>query len=213
MSGPKPIRDSQLRPNQLKRFSNYVVDANGCWIWTGRLDRKHLYGLTSHNNRPTMAHRLFYEHFVGAIPDGYVVHHKCSVPACVNPDHLEPLSVQENIWRKPNLKLTPKQVEEIRYLGNTIGVAATTLSGQFGVPARHIRRVLTGGQWLAVGGPIRTKLPYTKWLTDKEKAQIRQMRAEGHTQTYIAKRFGVCSACISRMLKKDREQGGIGERT
>ncbi len=32
--------------------------------------------------------RRHYRERVGAIPDGYQVHHACGDPACTNPDHL-----------------------------------------------------------------------------------------------------------------------------
>jgi hypothetical protein len=39
--------------------------------------------------RQTLQHRHAYEEAHGPIPDGYVVHHRCEVRACANPDHLE----------------------------------------------------------------------------------------------------------------------------
>lgn len=45
------------------------------------------------------AHRWSYEHFVGPIPDGYVIDHLCKVTLCVNPAHLEPVTQRTNLHR------------------------------------------------------------------------------------------------------------------
>jgi hypothetical protein len=45
------------------------------------------------------AHRLSYEIHKGPIPDGLVIDHLCRVRACVNPEHLEPVTHHENIAR------------------------------------------------------------------------------------------------------------------
>ncbi len=50
-----------------------------------------------------MAHRWAYEHFIGPIPDGYQIDHKCGHTMCVNPEHLRPLLAYENVrayWRE-----------------------------------------------------------------------------------------------------------------
>jgi hypothetical protein len=47
----------------------------------------------------TQAHRLGYEIYVGPIPEGMVLDHKCRTPACVNPAHLEPVTQIENMRR------------------------------------------------------------------------------------------------------------------
>jgi len=65
-------------------FNRYQADPNtGCWLWEGA-PNKDGYGRV----RSVLAHRLFYERFVGSIPSGHVVCHKCDTPPCVNPDHL-----------------------------------------------------------------------------------------------------------------------------
>jgi hypothetical protein len=36
---------------------------------------------------------------VGPIPDGLTIDHLCRTPACVNPEHMEPVTMAENIRR------------------------------------------------------------------------------------------------------------------
>ena len=45
------------------------------------------------------AHRVSYEMHHGPIPEGLVVDHLCNTKRCVNPDHLQVLTSQENIAR------------------------------------------------------------------------------------------------------------------
>ena len=77
---------------------NSVVDAAGCWLWT-RARNRHDYGVTSYFGGSRLAHRVSYEAFVGPIPSGLVIDHLCRVPRCVNPAHMEPVTVHENTMR------------------------------------------------------------------------------------------------------------------
>ncbi len=45
------------------------------------------------------AHRWSYEYHVGPIPEGLEIDHLCRNRLCVNPDHLEPVTTQENLRR------------------------------------------------------------------------------------------------------------------
>lgn len=77
-----------------------------CWYWTGRVDRDG-YGRSTSGR---LAHRLAYQYWVGAIPDGYHVDHACHNVdlsctdgstcmhrRCVNPDHLKARLAVENL--------------------------------------------------------------------------------------------------------------------
>jgi hypothetical protein len=71
---------------------NYRVRAltgypQGCWLWSGTL-RSDGYGVVRIHGRIWRAHRLTYLNFVGPIPAGHDVLHKCDVRRCVNPTHL-----------------------------------------------------------------------------------------------------------------------------
>ena len=71
------------------RFLNLVSPEpmSGCWLWMGTGTKG--YGLAYNGTRiPERAHRLSYRLFVGAIPRGLSVLHRCDVRCCVNPDHL-----------------------------------------------------------------------------------------------------------------------------
>ncbi|KKL10344.1 hypothetical protein LCGC14_2556770 [marine sediment metagenome] len=71
---------------------------NGCWQWTSTFNNKG-YGRFWTSERVLMAHRFAYENIVGLIPDGLEIDHLCRNPACVRPNHLEPVTRRENQLR------------------------------------------------------------------------------------------------------------------
>ena len=63
--------------------------ASGCWIWTKATNERG-YGVFKvfGTRRQIKAHRATYQEFVGAIPEGMDVLHRCDNPPCCNPEHL-----------------------------------------------------------------------------------------------------------------------------
>jgi hypothetical protein len=84
----------------IERLYNKVLIGDGCWEWTGRIGNKG-YGRfdTFPPKREVPAHRVVYELMVGPVPDGLEIDHLCRNRACVRPDHLEPVTRQENCRR------------------------------------------------------------------------------------------------------------------
>lgn len=80
-----------------ERFDQkWRVDAeSGCWIWEAS-HKTDGYGLISVNSKWKAAHRIAWELYVGPIPEGILIDHKCRRKSCVNPNHLEPVTLAEN---------------------------------------------------------------------------------------------------------------------
>jgi hypothetical protein len=82
----------------LDRMADKFTVGDGCWLWTGSKNPNG-YGKILTFRSIRSAHRLLYEALVGPVPEGMELDHLCRTPACVRPDHLEPVSHRENISR------------------------------------------------------------------------------------------------------------------
>ena len=84
---------------ELARFKSKTVEnPAGCWLWQGPLD-KDGYGSFFFRRRPRRAHRVGYFLRHGPIPSGMVVNHTCRNRHCVNPQHLQMVTVTENVMK------------------------------------------------------------------------------------------------------------------
>lgn len=59
-----------------------------CWVWNRMIVKPSGYGTLKYRQKAIKAHRAVYSEFVGEIPEGHFVLHRCDVRTCVNPDHL-----------------------------------------------------------------------------------------------------------------------------
>lgn len=78
----------------------WLDPSSGCWLWRGFVD-KCGYGKSMNSLYPgeTLAHRLSWMHHRGLIPSGCEIEHTCKTRNCVNPEHLEAITHQENVAR------------------------------------------------------------------------------------------------------------------
>jgi hypothetical protein len=80
-------------------------DLGPCWLWTAGTNG-YGYGYFNMDARRAThmnagAHRVAYELLIGPIPEGLTLDHLCLNNPCVNPAHLEPVTLAENIRRSP----------------------------------------------------------------------------------------------------------------
>ena len=83
----------------------------GCWLWSGARAANG-YGFCRHpiTRRMSNVHRVVYEQECGPIPKGLDLDHLCRNPACVNPDHLEPVTRAVNLARGCGAAVSSKRM-------------------------------------------------------------------------------------------------------
>jgi hypothetical protein len=137
------------------------ADERGCWLWNAYANVDG-YGRIRVNRRLLLAHRVSYELFVGPIPAGAVIRHRCDVKGCVNPAHLEsgtPLDNARDMVERgrqargetnANTKLTAAQVMAARRrVAN--GETHRRVAADYGVAKATISHAVTGRTWRHLG--------------------------------------------------------------
>lgn len=113
------------RKPAIERFMSFVdKTAEGHWLWVGGINPETGYGAFWADGKYVSSHVFSYTTFVGPIPAGHQIRHKCDIHACVNPEDLETGTAKDNAAdresrnRHPHLptgnKLTDEQVAKLR---------------------------------------------------------------------------------------------------
>lgn len=78
-------------------------DLGQCWLWTStatpQTQRTGGYGYIHKDGKMRSAHRCSYALAHGEIAEGKTIDHLCRNRICVNPDHLEVVTLRENLLR------------------------------------------------------------------------------------------------------------------
>lgn len=135
-----------------------------CWIWTRPLNHNG-YGQFMVKGKVLRVHRYAYAEFIGTIPTGLDVLHKCDTRNCVNPKHLflgttqinQADKVRKNRQAKGETngfaKLTEEEVRLIRKLYAKKSGYHDPIHGQGGLAKRfnvtqaNISLILKGRGW------------------------------------------------------------------
>lgn len=133
-------------PEYVERGCGHV---SPCWVWLR--SRNHLgYGSAG---RGVWAHRMMYKRHIGPIPEGLELDHLCRNPSCVNPEHLEPVTHQENIRRAKHVKLTAHAAGWARVFA-AMGFRKTDIADFYGCHVNTIHGVLRGETWADAPIPL-----------------------------------------------------------
>lgn len=137
---------------------------SGCWLWEGTTDPDG-YGKMIVGGKQVRAHRLAYRLYIGDIPRGLLVRHKCDVPSCVNPRHLLLGTIADNNAdkaarnrcrygeRHPNAKLTSSDVRAILIAAQDGAETPRATARRFGVRRETIRAIIQGTAWRNIRPP------------------------------------------------------------
>lgn len=150
---------SETREQTIARFMKFVrVAENGCWGWTGARNSEG-YGSFQLAGYTRGAHRVSWELHRGPIPKELTVDHTCFNTGCQNVEHMELVTIQENIRRGRGACAQNARKTHCKYgheftPGNTIVTAAGrrcwTCAKRFGREWAAAHRADDHAKWVAL---------------------------------------------------------------
>ena len=155
---PLSIKNASGSPEDRLRFYGWTITESGCWEWNGSRNKSG-YGVLNIENKILRVHRLAYTTWVGPIPEGQVVRHKCDNPPCMNPEHLELGTQNDNLTDiqlrghhsrgedRYNSKLNARQVLDIRKRYSEGCITQKTLSLEYKVSVQTIAAIIQRRNW------------------------------------------------------------------
>lgn len=137
------------RGHRIRKKNRWVVNPEtGCWDW--QLHTIYGYAYQYSQSGSSRVHKINYEKKYGSVPKGKVLDHLCKNKKCVNPDHLEIVTVAENTRRGRATKLKKEQVVEILKEINTTPKWGqyNELAKKYNVSASMIGLIARGQRWV-----------------------------------------------------------------
>ena len=158
------LKGKPLRPIKVTRKNGFTWNEwvewilsrctrSACWEWTGPSTQRG-YPYASFRGKLYRLNRVILEAYKGAPVDPKLVaKHSCDNPRCLNPDHLEWATQQENCRdetirgrKRAGYKITPDAVRSIRKRLAS-GAVGRRLAEEYGVVPSVISRIKTGKSW------------------------------------------------------------------
>jgi hypothetical protein len=89
------MSDAPLTAADHYLLKTLALSPDGCWRWAGAKNVG--YGTFKVDGRNIMAHRWAYETYTGEVIGKRHAHHTCQNRGCVNPRHIEIVTVAEHV--------------------------------------------------------------------------------------------------------------------
>lgn len=131
----------------LQRILSKIKEIDDCWIWTDApRNRLNPYGRIKISGKVRPIHRVVYKLFVDDIPKGLVLDHLCRNTMCVNPKHLEPVTIAENTRRGNSAKLDIQKAAKIRRLYKK-GLTQKEIAIKYKIDQSMVSYILSHKNW------------------------------------------------------------------
>ncbi|MFO0384712.1 MAG: HNH endonuclease signature motif containing protein [Pirellula sp.] len=147
---------------RLAKYTSTQPTERGCLNWIG--SNRQGYGAIKIDKKVYGAHCVAFVASGREILDGHVVAHKCDNRLCVNPNHLECVTIQKNnqdaqVRRRitplrgrevPKAVLNPELVRTIRHLYVPNKFSYMRIAKLLNVPLYAVKSVVDGNSWTHV---------------------------------------------------------------
>lgn len=218
-----------------------VGDEDECWPFMGARNQGGYGSFSSPSYQKTRnigAHRFAYQLFVGSIPEGLFVLHRCDNPPCCNPKHLFLGTNRDNIVdsikkgrkipaplkgsRHWNARLTNEQVVEIRTSYDGTIKTRLLLANKLNTTPNYILAIYMGRKWKDPNyqPDLSVLRNFVRAVARGEKshwAKLTNVQVESIRQEYdgtsgclarLGRKYGVRGHHIARIVRRERRKLG-----
>lgn len=119
-----PLKNWETLKERIER--KIIKHDSGCLVWTGNLDTAG-YPTVKWKNESLLVHRAYYKIMVKDIQRHDSLDHLCRNKLCIEPSHLEPVSLSENVNRMLVAKYYEKEISRLVDFIESLGYDSKTL--------------------------------------------------------------------------------------